>query len=163
MIRGRKSYARLFWSLIPGWVVPWADPCEDPHPAVTVDGINLDTAIEPLVTELWRQGIRTRNSCQGDRRLYRLHESRHPAAWAPPAGNPYSAYLTLDSLESARAVVRVLNPPSAYLATISARGAVAPEEWWFVHFDPALLGSWQDSSRAELSGARTTNEGSGDR
>ncbi len=149
MIRGRKSYARLFWSCIPGWAVPWADPCEDPHAVVSVDGVTLDAAIAPLVRDLWRQGIRTHNSCQGDGRLYRLHESRHPAAWAPPAGNPYSAYLTLDSLEAARAVVRVLNPPSEYLATISARGAVNPEEWWFVHFDPALLSSWQVAHNSE--------------
>lgn len=143
MIRGRKSYARLFWSFIPGWTAPWADPCEDPHAVVQVDGIDLDAEIAPLVMHLWRKNIRTLNSCQGDARLYRLHESRHPAAWAPPAGNPYSAYLTLDSLEAARAVVCILNPPSEHLATISTRGAVSPEEWWFVHFDPALLGSWQ--------------------
>ncbi|OKH73696.1 hypothetical protein EB73_06670 [Mycobacterium sp. SWH-M3] len=112
---------------------------------VTVNGINLDTAIAPLVMDLWQHNIQTHNSCQGDHRLYRLHESRHPAAWAPPSGNPYSAYVTLDSLEDARAVVRVLNPESQHLATISTRGAVSPEEWWFVHFDPALLNNWQDS------------------
>lgn len=72
-----------------------------------------------------------------------------PAGWAPPAGNPYSAYLTLDSLEAARAVDRVLNPPSEHLATISVRGAVNPEEWWFVHFDPALLRSWQAVRNSE--------------
>ncbi|TEA09147.1 hypothetical protein [Mycobacteroides salmoniphilum] len=111
---------------------------------VTIDGINLDAAIAPLVMELWRQGIGTDNSCQGDVHLYRLHESRHPAAWAP-AANPYSAYLTLGSLEAARAVVGVLNPPTQHLATISARGAVIPEECWFVHFDPAMLIRWQGS------------------
>lgn len=143
MMRGRKSYARLFWSLVPCWAVPWADPCEDPHPVVPVDGIDLDVGIAPLVMHLWQNGIHTHNSCQGDTSLYRLHELRHPAAWAPPSGNPYSAYLTLDCLESARAVVRILNPPTEHLATISARGSVSPEEWWFVHFDPGLLASWQ--------------------
>lgn len=149
MIRGRKSYARMFWSLIPGWTVPWADPCEDPHEVVAVDGINIDAAIAPLVVDLWRRDIRTHNSCQGDVRLYRMYESRHPAAWAPAAGNPYSAYLTLESLEAARAVVRILNPPSDHLATISARGAMIPQNWWFVHFAPTILSSWQAADRRE--------------
>lgn len=144
MITGRKWYARLFWSLIPGWSVPWADACEDPHPTVVVDGISLDVAIAPLVVYLWRRGIATYNSCQGDRRLYRLYESRHPAAWAPADANPYSGYLTLDSVETARAVVLVLDPPSEHVVTISARGAVVPEMCWFVHFDPALLSRWHD-------------------
>lgn len=108
---------------------------------MTVKGIDLDAAIAPLVTELWRQGIRTHNSCQGDARLYWLYESRHPAAGASPAGNPYSACLTLDSLEAARAVIRLLSPPSEHHATISTRGATSPEEWWFVDFDPTLLSS----------------------
>lgn len=148
MIRGRKSYARLFWFFIPSWLVPWADPCEDPHHVVQVGGANLDAGIAPLVIHLWQNDIHTHNSCQGDDRLYRLHESRHPAAWAPPAGNPYSAYLTLDSLWAAREVIRILNPPSQHLATISAMGAVSPQEWWFVHFDPSLLNSWHDSADA---------------
>lgn len=153
MIRGRKWYAELFWTCVPGWAVPWADPCEDPHAVVTVDGINLDTGIAPLVLELWRRGIQTHNSCQGDERLYRLFRSRHSAAWAPPAGNPYSAYLTLDSLEAARAVVRVLNPQSEHLATISARGAVTPQGYWFVHFAPFLLDGWQGDSVARQGGS----------
>ncbi|WP_102146060.1 hypothetical protein [Mycobacterium hubeiense] len=149
MIRGRKTYARVFWTFIPGWAAPWADACEHPHEVVTVDGINLDTRIAPLGLDLWRRGIRTHNSCQGDTHLYRLYESRHAAAWAPPAGNPYSAYLTLERVEDARAVSRVLNPESEHQATISARGAIIPQEWWFVHFDPALLSSWQRTAATD--------------
>lgn len=108
-----------------------------------VDGIKLDTGIAPLVLDLWGRGIATHNSCQGDERLYRLYAGRHGAAWAPPAGNPYSAYLTLGSEMDAREVVRILNPHSEHLATISARGAVTPQECWFLHFAPALLKSWQ--------------------
>lgn len=142
MIRGRKLYARVFWSLIPGWAVPWSDPCEDPHVSVSVDGVHVDAGIVVLVRYLWRNGIRTHCSCQGDPHLYKLHASRHPAMWAPAVANPYSASLTLDSLDDARAVVRVLAPPSEHAATISARGGVSPEEWWFVHFEPSLLARW---------------------
>lgn len=148
-LTGRKAYARLFWRFIPSWAVPWADPCEEPHDVVVVDGVDLDVAIAPLVAELWRQGIGTYNSCQGDARLYRLYDSRHPAT-REPAGNPYSAYLTLNSLEAARAVVLALDPPPEHLATISTRAAAVPEKWWFVHFDPSLLDRWQGRSQESL-------------
>lgn len=137
MITGKKAYARLFWSLLPEWAVPFADPCEDPHDTVTVDGVVLDVGVAPLVGHLWRLGIATHNSCQGDDGLYRLYASRHRAE-ATPTGNPYSAYLTLDSLDAARAVVAVVDPPSGNMVTMSTDGSAA-HEWWFLHLHPSLL------------------------
>lgn len=138
-VRGRKWYSRCFWSAIPRWGVPWADPCEDPHPTVTIQGIAVDAEVAPLVMELWRQGIDTYNSCQGDERLYRLWESRHPAeSW--PGGNPYSGYVTVGSVAAARRVVRILEPSSDRPAAISTRcGDIEHGEWWFVDFHPAAL------------------------
>ena len=36
------------------------------HPHVQVDGIAVDEALAPLLTELWKRGLRTDFSCQGD-------------------------------------------------------------------------------------------------
>lgn len=137
MITGSKNYARLFWSLLPQWAVPFADPCEDPHETVTVDDVALDVVIAPLMVHLWRRGIATYNSCQGDVDLYRLHASRHQAGGIP-TGNPYAAYITLDNLDAARAVAEILAPPTQNLLTFSTDG-LPDGQWWFVHFDPSLL------------------------
>ncbi|GAT07607.1 hypothetical protein H7I77_25360 [Mycolicibacterium novocastrense] len=135
-IRGRKAYARVFWSLLPKQLVPWADPCEDPHDTVTVDGVDIDKGIAPLVIYLWSQGISTHDSCQGDCHLYRLYESRHPAE-STPAGNPYAAYLAVDSLAAAQAVIRTLNPPPQSAAIMNGG------DRWFVEFDPSALLQWR--------------------
>ena len=140
MITGSKHYARLFWSLLPPWAAPVADPCEDPHETVTVDGVALDLAIAPFIVDLWRRGIATYNSCQGDPGLYRLHASRHHAE-GTPTGNPYAAYITVDPLESAHAVAEMLAPPAQNWVTFSADG-VPVGRWWFVHFHPSLLQHW---------------------
>ncbi len=36
------------------------------HHQVPVEGIAVDAALAPLLTELWRRGLRTNFSCQGD-------------------------------------------------------------------------------------------------
>lgn len=140
MITSKRIYARLFWSLLPERAVPFADPCADPHDTVAVDGIALDVSIAPLVVYLWRHGIATHSSCQGDAVLYRLHASRHPAE-GTPTGNPYAAYLTLGGLDSARAVVEILDPPAENMVALSTDG-LSDGQWWFACFHPALLHQW---------------------
>lgn len=144
MIRAKKAYSKLFWTLLPAPLMPWSDPCADPHDTVNLDGIDVDTEIAPLVTHLWSLNIDTYNSCQGQDNLYRLYQSRH-AAHGDPEGNPYAAYLAFDNYAAAAAVITILDTETAAETSITARGPL-PQTAWFAHFNPKLLRHWKNQS-----------------
>lgn len=146
MIRATKAYATLFWSLVPGAVMPWSDPCADPHDTVHLDGIDVDTAIAPLVTHLWSLNIDTHNCCQGEENLYALYKSRH-AAHGHPEGNPYAAYVAFDNYAAAAALITILNPEDPAEISITARGR-PPQTAWFAHFNPKLLRHWKNNRQS---------------
>lgn len=98
-----KAYAKLWLSIV-GRSIPFSDPCASPHRTVEKNGIPLDRKIAPLVEAIWRAGINTSNSCQGDRKL---DEKAHRVAPNFYSGC-YAATVTFDTVEDAHEVMTAL-------------------------------------------------------
>lgn len=66
-----RSYERFWWKTI-GRSAPFMDPCEEPHPFVIINNIQIDQKIADIITSLWKQNIETYNSCQGEPSIEKL-------------------------------------------------------------------------------------------
>lgn len=159
---GSRWYAR-WWLRYWGWMLPFCDPSEDPHPAMTVtdpDGqaIEVDDAALPLVEWLWDHGAKTLGSCQGSPDIADL--------WCMAEAAPYGAYVTLESARVAEWLMLSLNKlmaedmPALY-EQYRAEVRYTELSWYFVEFPghvlrsaellPHLNRTWLHGDAAELS------------
>lgn len=123
-VRGSKAYQALWWRAN-RYIHPFFDPCEQPHPHVVVDGIELDEGIADLVRWVWSIGVTTHNSCQGDPVLETLCDAAQIAT-----ANPHTASITFGQLNDARWFA------SALRTVVPERRLGGTADRIFITFDP---------------------------
>lgn len=124
------------WIRTVGSTAPWFDPCETPHPALTIRGIEVDEKIAPLVEGLWSVGIETGGSCQGDARIYRALLRTMPNL---SHGLPAAASVTLLNLSDALRVHAAID--AQHQGRRLSRPTLTTQDGEVVHvqFRPELL------------------------
>lgn len=143
------------WVRTVGRTAPWLDPCETPHPTVTVAGVHLDVRIAPLVQGLWDLGIDTVNSCEGDTRMTRALGEVMPNL---SGGTPMAASITVTSTRDAETLHSALAK-----TTHTRRPHMLPRVSWVdarfhhVQFDPADL-AHDDFTERVLAEVRESRE-----
>lgn len=119
-------------------VGPASDPNLDPHDHVTLDSfegpVQIDVRIVPVVRQLWRAGIETYGSCEGDAYLSRA------VTWNMALRQAYQARVCVGPQDCTRVAMWI----DALLAEAGIQEVPRMEntsmsEFWHVWFPPELL------------------------